>query len=77
MKTEEYSPLALAYIGDAHYALTVKRHVIDLEVKMDQMQRHTNKFVSARAQADIMEYLLAEKLLSEDESSDQLNARPS
>lgn len=67
MKTEEYSPLALAYIGDAHYALTVKRHVIDLEVKMDRMQRHTNRFVSARAQADIMEYLLAEKLLSEEE----------
>ena len=31
------------------------------------MQRHTNKFVSAKAQADIMEYLLAEKLLSEEE----------
>ena len=48
MKTEEYSPLALAYIGDARYALQVKKLVIDREVKMDRMQKHTNRYVSRR-----------------------------
>ena len=67
MKAEEYSPLALAYIGDARYALQVKKLVIDSEVKMDRMQKHTNRYVSARAQASIIDYFLENDLLSEQE----------
>ena len=67
MKAEEYSSLALAYIGDAHYAKTVKRWVIDCEAKMDRMQKHTNRYVSARAQAEIIDSMLAFDLLTEKE----------
>ena len=67
MKAEEYSSLALAYIGDVHYALTVKRWVIDHEVRMDRMQKHTNKYVSARAQAEIIDSLLSLEMLTEEE----------
>ena len=67
MKAEEYSPLALAYIGDARYALQVKKHVIDSEVKMDLMQKHANKYVSAKAQASIIDHFLENDLLSERE----------
>ena len=67
MKAEEYSSLALAYIGDAHYAKKVKRWVIDCEAKMDRMQKHTNRYVSARAQAEIIDSMLAFDLLTEKE----------
>ncbi|MBR0385094.1 MAG: ribonuclease III [Erysipelotrichaceae bacterium] len=63
----EYSSLVLAYIGDAHYALTVKRYLIDQEVKVDRLQRQASRFVSARSQAAIMEYLLENNCLSEEE----------
>ena len=67
MKAEEYSSLALAYIGDAHYAKTVKRWVIDCEAKMYRMQKHTNRYVSARAQAEIIDSMLDFDLLTEKE----------
>lgn len=67
MNVNEYSPLALAFIGDAHYNMIAKRYVIDHEVKMDRMQRLTTKFVSAKAQARIMDYLIKNELLTEEE----------
>lgn len=69
MKITEYSPLALAYVGDARYGLRVKAHVATCEVKMDRMQRHCNKYVSARAQAEIIEHLIANDILTEEEIS--------
>ncbi len=63
----EYSSLVLAYIGDAHYGLTVKRYLIEQEVRVDQLQKRCSRFVSAKAQARMMEYLLANGCLSEQE----------
>ena len=65
---KEYSSLVLAYIGDAHYALTVKRYLIDQEVKVDALQRAASRFVSARSQAAIMEHLLESNVLTEEET---------
>ncbi|MBE6103345.1 MAG: Mini-ribonuclease 3 [Erysipelotrichaceae bacterium] len=67
MNVNDYSPLALAFIGDAHYNMIVKRHVIDHEVKMDRMQKLATKYVSAKAQARIMEHLLQLDILTEEE----------
>ena len=67
MNVNDYSPLALAFIGDAHYNMVVKRYVIDHEVKMDKMQRLTTKYVSAKAQAKIMDKLLHSNVLTEEE----------
>ncbi len=67
MLINEYSPLALAFVGDAHYNMYVKRHVIDREVKMDRMQRMSTRYVSAKAQARFMEYFLSHDILSEEE----------
>ena len=67
MKLEEYSPLALAYIGDAHYNMTVKQFVIEKEVKMDLMQKHANRYVSAKSQAKFMDALLESNFLTEEE----------
>lgn len=62
-----YSPLLLVYIGDAHYGLTVKRFVIDREVKTEKVQRHANRYVSAKKQREFMERLIADGLLTEEE----------
>ena len=64
---KEYSNLVLAYIGDAHYGLTVKRYLIEKEVRVDQLQKRCNAFVSAASQARFMEYLLTNGLLTEEE----------
>ena len=67
MRPEEYSPLALAFIGDAHYNLKVKEYVVELEVKPDLLQKRTSHFVSAVAQARFMDYLLKNDILTEEE----------
>jgi len=63
----EYSPLVLAFIGDAHYNFIVKEHLINSEVKMDALHKHTAKYVSAKAQASFMDYLLKNEILNEEE----------
>ena len=67
MDPKAYSPLALAYIGDAHYNMIVKQFVITREVKMNMMQRHANRYLTAVKQAEFMGYLLTNDLLSEEE----------
>ena len=67
MIINEYSSLALAYIGDAHYNMVVKRYVIDKEAKSDKMQKHANRFLSAKAQCRFAEYLIANDMLSQEE----------
>ena len=75
MNVNDYSPLALAFIGDAHYNMVVKRYVIDHEVKMDKMQRLTTKYVSAKAQAKIMDKLLHSNVLTEEEIDYYINEK--
>lgn len=65
---KDYSSLVLAYIGDAHYGLTVKKHLIEEEEKVDLLQQRCNSFVSARSQAKAMEYLLENNLLTDEET---------
>ena len=67
MNPKDYSPLALAYIGDAHYNMTVKKFVITREVRMNLLQKHANRYVSALKQAEFMDHLLKNGLLSEEE----------
>lgn len=64
---KDYSNLVLAYIGDAHYSLTVKRYLIDREVRMEALQKSCNNYVSAYSQAKAMEYLLENNLLDDEE----------
>jgi len=63
----KYSPLALAFIGDADYNLRAKRYIIDKEVKSDNMQKMAANFCSAKSQARYSKYLIDNSLLTEDE----------
>ena len=63
----KYSPLALAFIGDAHYNLLVKRKAIDRNVKSNDLQQFAAVYCSARTQALISSYLLDNQILDETE----------
>ena len=64
---EQYSPLALAYIGDGVYELYVRTRVIDEHPTMPLHKLHlqTVKYVKAQAQAKSIHTML--ELLSDEE----------
>ena len=62
---DSYSPLALAFLGDAVFEIYVREHILALaNSSVDSLHRKAVKFVKASAQCEIydaMEYLLTEK----------------
>lgn len=64
----EYSPLALAYIGDAVYDLVIRSLVMNRgNMQVNKMHKKTASLVKAEAQAKM--YLLLEPELTEEEKS--------
>lgn len=62
------NPLVLAFLGDATYAHCVRYHLIARGlVKPNQLHKAANRYVSAKAQANILMNLMSK--LSEDEVS--------
>ncbi len=51
----QYSPLVLAYIGDAVYEIMIRTKVVsDGNTQVKKMHKHTAELVKAGAQADIL-----------------------
>lgn len=68
MKTDEYSPLVLAYIGDAVYELYVrKKLVVGHNMPVDKLHKSATKLVNAGAQSE--SYKKIEEVLSEKETT--------
>lgn len=63
----QYKPLVLAFIGDASYNLFIKRKIIDLYVKVNDLQKQTAIFCSARFQSKLVKHLIDNGLLSDNE----------
>ena len=60
--------IALAFEGDAIYSTYIRRHLIFQGLtKPNQLHREATKYVSARAQANLISQMLAEKILTEKE----------
>src|SRR5690625_4800491 len=60
--------LTLAYIGDADYELNIRQHLIKRGIiKPNLLHHEAVKFVSGKAQAEVIHHFLAEDLLSDDE----------
>ena len=60
--------LTLAYIGDAHYEICVRRHLIEKGLtKVDELHKSCIKYVNATAQA--LSFDSVEKNLTEEELS--------
>lgn len=66
LKPSEYSPLQLAYIGDAVYEVFVRTHLLKQgNFTVNELHRLSKGFVSAGAQSERISKL--EEFLSEDE----------
>ena len=62
----DYSPLQLAYLGDAVYELIIRSYVLNLAGQpVEKLHRHTTRLVKADAQAAA--YHALEDLLTEEE----------
>lgn len=63
-----YSPLALAYIGDAVYDLIIRTVVVERANRAaNELHKRTTKYVKAEAQADMIEALM-EHLTEEEQA---------
>lgn len=69
--TDDFSQLngiALAYMGDAAYEVFIRRHLIEAGIaKPTRLQHVATKYVSAKAQAALIDLMKAEGLLTERE----------
>ena len=58
--------ISLAYLGDAVYEVYVRSNLIKRKIaKVDELQREAVKYVSAKAQCQILEFLIANNVLEE------------
>lgn len=63
-----YSPLVLAYIGDAVYELVVRAKVVNAgNIQVNKLHKHSSALVKASAQAALVKEL--EELLTQEERS--------
>ena len=62
--------IALAYMGDASYEVYIRRHLLSKGItKPTRLQHQATHFVSAKAQAGLIEAMLAQSMLNEAELS--------
>ncbi|MGX7201625.1 Mini-ribonuclease 3 [Enterococcus plantarum] len=60
--------LALAYVGDAIYEIYIRDYLVEQgQTKPNTLHRMATHYVSAKAQAFLIQEMLEEKLLSENE----------
>ena len=60
--------IALAFEGDAVYSLYIRRHLIfQGQTKQNQLHRLATRYVSAKAQASLIEKMLDQEVLTEKE----------
>lgn len=65
----EYSPLQLAFFGDAVYELSIRRLALEkVNGHVDKLNKKTKQLASAVTQAKIADHLLASDFLSEEEA---------
>ena len=60
--------IALAFEGDAVYSMYIRRHLIFQGLtKPNQLHREATKYVSAKAQANLISLMLEEGILTEED----------
>ncbi len=67
-RLNEYSPLTLAFVGDAVFSLVIRTVVVERgNVPVNRLHKATTALVQANKQAEIMEALLDSNSLTEQE----------
>lgn len=60
--------LTLAYIGDAVYSVYIREYLINKGIiKVDKLQKESINYVSAKAQAKLIEKMINDNFLKEEE----------
>lgn len=59
--------LALAYLGDAVYEVYIRNYLIKKVVKLNDIQKESLEYVSAKSQKRHLDKLIEKKILNEDE----------
>jgi len=73
---KEVNSLALAYIGDAVYELCIREYLLSKKIcKVNDLQKESVKFVSAKSQYQILIKMIDEHFLSDDELNIVFRAR--
>lgn len=68
MITNEINAGVLAYLGDAVYEVLIRNYLVSkLKFRTNELQKEATKYVSAKAQAEILEKLINENVLNEEE----------
>ena len=68
MDVREVNVLVLAYLGDTIYEDYIRKYLISLGINnVDELQKESVNYVSAKHQAKFIKKLLDENLLSEEE----------
>ena len=68
MNIESTNSLVLAYLGDSVYELLIREYFIKRNIsKVNTLQSKVTKYVSAKGQAKIINYLIDNEYLKEDE----------
>ena len=78
MNTNLINSLVLAYIGDAIYELKIREILIHKKInKVNDLQKESTKYVSAKGQASIVKKLIDNNILTDDEIDIYKRARNS
>jgi ribonuclease-3 family protein len=73
---KQLNSLALAYIGDAIFEVYVRRHLLQSgKVKPHHLHREGTKYVSAKAQSQVLFKMMDQQLLTEDETAVVMRGR--
>lgn len=60
--------LALAYLGDAIYEVYIRKYLLDKGIcKVNDLQKESVKYVSAKAQSDFLEKMFNDEFLTDEE----------
>lgn len=68
LNNQNINSLVLAYLGDAIYEVYIRKHLINKGIcKVNDLQKESTKYVSAKAQSNHLEKLINEKFLTQQE----------
>ena len=68
MNVKEINVITLAYLGDAVYEVFIRNYLINKGIaKVEDLQKEAIKYVSAKSQAKILEYLINNNYLFDEE----------
>lgn len=68
LESDKYNIISLAYLGDAVYELYIRKYLLNKGIyKVENLNKEAIKYVSAKGQSNLLNYLLENKKLTDDE----------